>query len=313
MRVTYALAAIALVAPSICFAAAVPHAKCPNCTPAQMTTKALQMTPNISIGTSTIHVYSLATNVIKQFEVSCSGSQNAVGTTDGSSFASSRGGGETNATCPSQRIAIETPPNPTVKAQFDVLRGVYVETGGTMKAYYEVQSGWIPGITQGGTAYEILNSPTQRALLQDNLTPTLVNMSSISNTMQALVSAFNGFIGFSEGIIITVQITFPDGSKLEFRLRQGEDRFEYVDGSARTQGGQLIPDDPSDVNGGSWTDPGPYGTGDDLRRMVDRLQRMGIPVYRGGMPVGTTSVGPVRAIECEMVAGNLVCTITQPT
>lgn len=283
-----------------------------------MQTKALQSTPNINIGTSTVHVYSLPSNVIRQYEVVCNGSQLGAPSVSDGSFASNkdivaRGSvEEQNAACPSQRLAIEMTPDHATKVYFDALYQVFVETGGTMVKDLTLPAGSLPATPTGTTAYDVVNSPSRRALISDQMQIDPLVVAGLSNAANFLFQGANSYLGFSDGMILKITLEFSDGSSCVFEWRQGSDTFEYKPDSARTEGGQLIPDDEVDADGSDWSDPGPYGNGDDLRRMVDRLQRMGIPVYRGDgglIPTGSTQVGPIRKIRCTRENGRVVCRI----
>lgn len=80
-----------------------------------MTPKALQLTLNLSGGTSTIHVYSLSTNVLQHFEVECMGSQLGAPPENEtrSLIAKSAEKEEMNAACAGTSVADVIAPDPT--------------------------------------------------------------------------------------------------------------------------------------------------------------------------------------------------------
>lgn len=303
----------ALLAASIpSFASDIPiHAKCANCSLAQMKSKALSATPNISIGTSRIHVYSLPTGTIRRFEVECPGAQMGGNTQNRTaSLGTQTGFIGTDAVCPTARIATEVAVDTTVQAQFNALYQGYLDTGGTMAKTLTLTWNQVPGIDPTTSAYDVSDSWQLQQTL-GNLIHTYA-LQGANNYLKYLMAAAQSAIGFLDGMHVTLKITFTDGTSSEFTWNWNESEFTYTPSSGETAGGQPIPDTVDGHNNGTWTDPSASGVGDDLRDFIQHAHRLGIPIYRadGGLvPNGVVDVGPLRKIRCTRENGRVVCRV----
>jgi hypothetical protein len=269
---------------------------CPYCSKTQMRSKALQVLPNAP-GVFSTHVYSLATNVISNLQVECLTTNGVDPETDKAAGKElgARGDAVQQATCPGQRVLTEVGVDANVKQAFDALRAAWVDTGGRMHKDVTLDVSQIAG--QSPTVYDIAGSWQ----VQQQLGTGVHNwvLSNGGNYFSILGGSLLAWAGFTDGMTVTITLTTSDGGFVVYEWKLGEVQAYYKSGSARTIGGQAVPENAQQADGGIWNQRGPNGNFDDLREFADYLRRRGIPVVRAdNTPIGTVVPGPIYKITC---------------
>jgi hypothetical protein len=263
--------------------------QCDGCSDLQMQQHLRDLAGSYVDVTGTTHVADFEGNVLRSYEVQCnqwrSANEREPGEADSGPAPVVRFWG-----CPQMTITPATTP-PAASEQFGVLRAFYLDTGGTWSkqlsapVWAEWQLGGPAGGYLGGrTAFDIAGTPIGvRQQLGDALTNhcAMCGLPQLALLANALASAL---INTSASIIVTVR--FHDGSTVEYVLVFGQNsEFTYVQGSARTDDGLLIPDFEQLAGPGSATWFIPGGSGDGYA-LVDYLERVR-PGFVGPAPIGT--------------------------
>jgi hypothetical protein len=127
-------------------------------------------------------------------------------------------------------------------------------------------------------------------------------------TVAAWIGAMiNAYAGQTDGLRIVIQVVFSNGSSVVYDFRYGDPSATYRAGSARTPGGQVIPDPEvanSPSGGGYWGARGPNGVQEDLEAFLDYMRRRGVEIVRGERT-------RIRGVRCEWVGPHRArCTTT---
>lgn len=173
------------------------------------------------------------------------------------------------------------------------LSEVWRATGGTMKAMIvadfsnESFPTYLPGKP---TAHNFLIDGALRARILDKASePEIFQMdpdSLLSGPLKFLLSHGDAFFGFTEGIIITIDVVFSDGSTVQVRATLGENAT-YVPGSARDNTDQSLPDPSDDPLAYSGTWYYPPGSGNDMNAFLEFMRQLGVKVVYGTTGQGT--------------------------
>jgi hypothetical protein len=253
----------------------------------------------------TTHVADFAGNVLRSFNVQCTGWGHPRSATPGDTGARSGSGGRWWWTC--QQFAI-TPASidPGMSEHYVTLRAFYLETGGSwtkqvVTPVFQWQMGGPhSGTIAGYSGFDIASDLNARVLVGNALTNHchLCGLPQIGLLANAFASAF---VNAPAGIIVTVR--FSDGSSARYAFRFNENwEFTYEPGSARSASGYVIPDVESfGTHGSASFDFGAVGgDGSEAEAFVNYFRN------RGGNIIGAGS--PVRLI-CSWDGQTLTCTI----
>jgi hypothetical protein len=291
-----------------------PHAPCLGCTDTEMRAKALAILPNAP-GVFSIHVYSLSTNAIKHFQVECM-TQDAVDPVASQDEAQSSApfGVQTDASttsaCNGNRVLTELSVESGKLDVLTALHEIYNRTGGTMKTSVDISINNLP--EYGGSRPTIYDMARDRSLRIAYGQYALDASRTGVNQLRVLAENALAYLGFSDGTQLIITLYTVDGGQVTFEWRPPANEPTYVEVSARTAGGQWVPDNNSGegLHGTTWRQLGPNGNYDDMREFADHLRRLGFPIYRGdtNYPVGTVIPGPVVRVTCEeMPDGKFLC------
>lgn len=252
--------------------------------------------------TGTTHVADFAGNVLRAFEVQCTGWGHPRSTEPDPS--GSRSGPTGRWWLPCQQFAItSTTVDPGVSEQYSTLRGFYIETNGTWSkqvvppVLHWQLGGPFSGPIGGFSAFDIARDGNARVLVGGALTNHCwgCGLPQIGLLANAFASAF---LNAPAGIIVTVR--FSDGSTARYAFRFNENwEFTYEPGSARSPSGQSIPDIEASPAGTWYFTATPDG-GTEAEAFINHFRA------RGGNIIGAGS--PAR-ITCTWDGQTLTCTI----
>lgn len=109
--------------------------------------------------------------------------------------------------------------------------------------------------------------------------------------------------GREVGAGVILRIAMADASSVDVAVGLDSPLGKYMPGSARTAGGQLIPDRLEQVRG-TWTDEG----GDDLGSLADHFAALGATIVPADAPSGAPD-----SIACTLSAASHVCELENRT
>lgn len=195
--------------------------------------------------------------------------------------------------------------DPEIRAQVTAFSVLFWEVGAALNQTVEIQADDLQthGL-DGATAFDVVEDVSLRTRMADRLWqhPPSTLPVSLRNAIDAVRSAsFSIVAGPNRTRINTV---FGDGSRVSFLLGFATQDAPYDRGSARTPGGQLIPDSyaPNEA-AGIWTfGKGSVGESDDAGRFIEHLRALGIPVTGAG--------DDTTRIKCSRESGAFGCTAT---
>jgi hypothetical protein len=195
--------------------------------------------------------------------------------------------------------------DPEIRAQVTAFSVLFWEVGAALNQTVEVRADDLQLLGLGGaSAFDVVEDASLRTRMADRLWqhPPSTLPVSLRNAIDAVRSAPFPIIGGSYRTRINA--IFGDGSRVSFMLGFATQDAPYDPGSARTPGGQLIPDSyaPNEA-AGIWTfGKGSVGESDDAGRFVEHLRALGIPVTGAG--------DDTKTIKCIREGGTLACTAT---
>lgn len=263
----------------------------------------------VSYGVGDHHVFDLPRGQLRRYFVECMSNsqqmQPSMALEQGSTDATSTPTADESSTpaitmygCDGMLYPNEEVPDPATAEAFGYVKQFYDETGGSFSKEIEVPISAISVSNPPGSAYDVAWNSNQRGMIADSLTRNIPNASAAANWLLGHgASAF----GFTDGVVITVTITFTDGSQVQYQCELGKSA-KYVEGSARTPGGQVIPDSSSANYAGEWLEIS-GGITEDLEQFVFHLQRLGIPIERA-------EGARIRRVTCSWDGRTLRCTTT---
>ncbi len=254
--------------------------QCVNCSDAQMYAKArtLGASPNAHL------VWNPANGAVKKFRNYCGSAPNAGGGVNGKSDEAPKAGVEVNAGCTLQTDEVAV--GADVVGVADALGQIWRGTNGTFKSGVRANIGgrsfptYLPGRP---SAHDFLTDIQLRGEIIDLAsTPQIFQMSNsaLSGPFAYLVGHADAFLAFTQGVVITIDIVFDDGSKIQLRATLGENAT-YVKDSARDSSGHVLPDrssNPQDYTGRWYFPP---GQGPDMAAFIEYMRSLGIPISSG--------------------------------
>lgn len=266
------------------FAAQAVNVRCTDCSEDTYRFRAL------ATGVGDHYVYDFARGNLRHFFVECFNGNapdpiepgKGKGSDDGK--ASTRASTVALASCNGQLYADLLANDPTYTQVFLDVKAVWDATGGTMAKQEVVDYDEIAPVgnppPSNHSAYAMLSDWNYRARLGNS-----VGMWAFeANRVSYILNLGSGYVGFTDGMVITIVVNFPDGTKAEFKATYPSQQAEYVSGTARTPDGQAIPEGNAPNFAGDWSsDFGNYSDPNPAyEQFVDHLRRLGIPVVRGG-------------------------------
>lgn len=169
---------------------------------------------------------------------------------------------------------------------FEGLRGFWAETQGSMVKRVTIPVTMIgePGSgIHGFSAYDVVGSANVRHMIARGIERNCAAC-GIGATPGGIISGVLAFLGVAPEAVSIVTIVFADGTRATFENRAsfGDGRFEYVENSAETAGGQRIPGNLTEPDawyfGSGWNDP--VG---ETYRMADHLGNLASVVWQTRM------------------------------
>lgn len=263
--------------------------RCVNCNDAQMYNAARAVGPTLS----PFLVWDPADGDVKRLRNYC-GTLNGVdpGTGGKAATGTAERASATTTACNLQTedLGVDTTTIDLGRALSEVWRA----TGGTMKGMIvaDISDASFPTYLPGKpTAHSfVLDAAFRSRILDMANKPSIFQMDPsnvLSGPLKFILSHGDAFLGFTDGIIIiTIDVVFADGSKVQLRATIGENAT-YVPGSARDNTGQLLPDrsdDPQDYNG-TWYYP--PASGNDMNAFLEFMRQLGVQVVYGNTGQGS--------------------------
>ncbi|HJU40111.1 MAG TPA: hypothetical protein VJ724_11105 [Tahibacter sp.] len=281
MRMIVAIAAVALLV--VVSAANAASVQCLNCNGAQMHAKARTLgaspTPHI--------VWNPANGHVKQYLNYCGSAPNVAPPDATKSLPDDADGAAVAAPC---QIYTEDVPVPVELQQVaSAMSEIWLSTGGTFRAAIQANVGQMPFPTYlpgGPTAHDFLRDVELQgqilALASTDRIFRLDSASTMRTPLAVIASHVDAFLSMSQGVIITVNVVFHDGSKVQIRLTVGDDAT-YVRGSGRDASGHVLPD-PAAGNPqgymGRWYYPPNQAA--DMSAFLEYMRSLGVTVTTGG-------------------------------
>lgn len=195
-------------------------------------------------------------------------------------------------------------PAPAIQAEFDAARNVYTIGGNTLRPIINVPVTELDlptSFIHEKTVYDLVHDQNLQAMLESAAGSSdvisRVTSSSLLTALADLVSLSTSALGLKNQAALIFRIEMSDGSTVHLRVHLDYPTAEYLEDTARTAGGQLIPVHEHEVQG-TWHNT----TGDDLQRMADHMGNLGATVQYSG-PSG----GVVRSIVCTRDGAITVC------
>jgi hypothetical protein len=256
--------------------------QCVDCSEAQMYNKAR------SLGASpTAHiVWNPANGDIRRYRNYCGSAPNAA-PADATTNALEDDADATIAagcTLQTEEVAVAAELEQVAQALSEVWRG----TNGTFRSSIDAPVGSMAFPTylpRGPTAHDFLmDRGLQGQLLDLASTDRIFQLDpnwSLRTPLAFLASHVDAFLAMSQGVVITVNVIFRDGSKVQLRLTIG-DNATYVANSARDGSGQALPDPADNPRNYSGRWYYPPGQANDLAAFLEYMRSLGVTVTTGG-------------------------------
>lgn len=184
-------------------------------------------------------------------------------------------------------------PEPMYAQFFAELRQLHVDSGGSMQKTMEIDAGWIGGGIPWGqmNGLDVIADAALRVGIGD----AMRDHCFLCRADLARYTMFGvSFIAPPANPIVEFRITFRDGVSFLMRWQYPYSQLEYVRGSARTPGGQALPDGPPEPGTSLTYFFGP-GTPDSAflgTEVIEYLRRWffigDVYIGGGGLRVGCT-------------------------
>jgi len=164
------------------------------------------------------------------------------------------------------------------------LSTVYNGTSGTWFARFDVEARhWtLPGWTQRApTANDYVSDANLRAMLNDRLRKGALahaGEAPLAGAFAYLLAHADAAAAFTDKPRAALDVTFTNGSKVRVDVQPGGPA-QYVEGSARDETGQFVPDANAANYAGSWHYDGDQHLA--LERLVHTIEGLGGKVVRG--------------------------------
>lgn len=287
MRKTFSTVASIAVTLLSAESAAASATRCVNCNDSQM----YNAGRNVGASPSPILVWDPADGDVKRFRNYC-GTVNGIDPGAAGKGATGRAdpASATQATCSlrTEELAVTTTTADLGRALGEVWRA----TGGTMKGMIVADFSnenfptYLPGKP---TAHSFVLDGALRGRILDRASePDIFQMDPgnvLAGPLKFILSHGDAFLGFTDGIVITIDVVFVDGSKVQVRATIGENAT-YVPGSARDNTGQFLPDRSDNMQDyhGMWYYP--PGSGNDMNAFLELMRQLGVQVVYGATGQG---------------------------
>lgn len=257
-------------------AAVATTAQCVNCSDTQM----YNVARTLGASSSAHIVWDPATGNIKRYLNYCGSAPNSV-------EPKAKAGG-TKAGCTLQTD--ELPVDGDLATVAAAMGEVWRETGGTFKADFTANIGGInyPSYYPGKpTAHDFLMDAALRGDIMRLVntpeifsTPGTGASSTLGNALAAIAAHVDAYLAMKQGVYLTIDVEFSDGSKVSFKLTLGETP-EYVPNTAVDSSGHTLPD-PADFQqsySGRWY----FGPGDshNMAEFIEYMRSLGITITSG--------------------------------
>lgn len=276
-------AAVGLIGLTVAGVALAGAAQCVNCDDTQMYSLAR------TLGASSFaHViWDPATGNIKRYLNYCGSAPNGADTESG------RPGTTTKAACNLQTDELQV--DGDLAAVATAMSEVWRQTGGTFKADFTSNIGGVsyPSYLPGKpTAHDFLNDSALRSdILRLVNTPEIFSppgtgtSGTFGNALAAIAAHVDAYLAMKQGVYLTIDVEFHDGSKVSFKLTLGENP-QYVPNSAYDSSGHGLPD-PTDFQqsySGRWY----FSPGDDhnMAEFIEYMRSLGVTITAGTVPNG---------------------------
>lgn len=256
-------------------------AQCVNCNDTQMQS----MARTLGASSSAHIVWDPATGNIKRFLNYCGSAPN-------SADPGTKAGG-TKAGCNLQ--SEELPVDGDLAAVAAALSEVWRQTNGTFKGDFASNIGGIvyPSYLPGKpTSHDFLMDLELRGDIQDLVntpeifsTPGTGASSTFGHALAAIAAHVDAYLAMKQGVYLTIDVEFHDGSKVAFLLTLGQVP-QYVPGSARDSSGHTLPD----PDFGTPAYPGRWyfgpGDGHNMAEFIEYMRSLGVTITAGSVPNG---------------------------
>lgn len=192
--------------------------------------------------------------------------------------------------------------SPQAVTELDRAHRVFVSGGYTLKPIINVPVGIVnvPS-AQSKTAIDVLSDFNLRSMLASGVASngvySTVVGTNLATALADLLAVAASPLGLKQQAGVTFRLVMADGSTIDFKISLDATNGEYINGSARTPGGQLIPDNINQVQG-EWTSAG----GDNLEGMAGYMGALGASMNNIG-------AGGVTRIACVSAGETRVCTV----
>jgi hypothetical protein len=167
---------------------------------------------------------------------------------------------------------------------------VWRQTNGTFKGDFASNIGGVvyPSYLPGKpTAHDFQMDSELRGNIQDLVntpeifsTPGTGASSTLGHALAAIAAHVDAYLAMKQGVYLTIDVEFHDGSKVAFLLTLGQVP-QYVPGSARDSSGHTLPD-PADF-GQSYSGRWYFGPGDshNMAEFIEYMRSLGITITSG--------------------------------
>lgn len=263
--------------------AAAAAAQCVNCDDTQM----YNMARTLGASSSAHIVWDPATGNIKRYRNYCGSAPNSADT------GSAKVGAITKTTCDLQTEEWQV--DAELAAVAAAMSTVWQQTGGTFKADFSSNVGGItyPAYYPGKpTAHDFLMDLALRSTIQDLVntpeifsTPGTGSSSTLGHALAAIAAHVDAYLAMKQGVYLTIDVEFHDGSKVSFLLTLGQFP-QYVAGSARDGSGHGLPDPDfgTPAYPGQWY----FGPSDrhNMTEFIEYMRSLGVTITSGTVPNG---------------------------
>lgn len=116
-------------------------------------------------------------------------------------------------------------------------------------------------------------------------TPGTGTPGSLGNALATLIADVNAYLSFKQGVYLTIDVEFHDGSKISIKLTLGENP-QYVPNSAVDSSGHSLPDPDfgTPAYPGRWYF-GPED-GHNMAEFIEYMRSLGVTITAGTVPNG---------------------------
>ncbi|MFC3657420.1 hypothetical protein FZ025_03565 [Xanthomonas hyacinthi] len=208
------------------------------------------------------------------------------------------------------RVTIQAGSQPPVKVsttsaaitELDRAHKVFVIGRYTLRPIINVPVGIVDvPSAQDKTATNFLSDQNLRAMLSSaiasNSVYSTVVGTNLATAIADLMAVAASPLGLKQQVNLIFRLVMTDGSSVDFNITLDSATGHYIEGSARTPAGQLVPDKIDQVQG-EWTDAG----GDDLNSLASYMGSLGATMQWSGS-------GHVTRIACVTAGEQRVCTV----